>query len=402
MCAAYQILTRVPQIDMTDFARFEAPTITLVHEDKTRRGLGSVWSDVASAAGSVESSVESAVDSAESAVETYVSAAVTAAQALETAAVAEANKIIDEIGDGLADIESAVMGLMDKILDTIQDSLNKWLHEATSSLTDLDISRKMSLHLTTYCTASTDNNSTNSSTSTNSTSNSTSYPMTCKQLFRSGGASDFNATENNGTIWGFQPGAVLSKALGVLYFPPSARDDVKEPVDRAANSVHKLIHDAGSDLSAWSLDLIFIPIVAVFVIAAVFAGLLIVLLLATTVYSLRAEEPLPPRAYSACGAVAAVAALFLLLGSVIITVVGLMAWVVDLAGGVVNVTVSSGHTLKWMSWAAFFLMAFVAACLKVEEFVAEVVFWWGFLRKLFGGGARKRGDAMRSMRQQQK
>lgn len=386
---------------MTNFARFEAPTITLVHEDsssKTRRGLDSIWSDVSSAAGSVESTVESAAGSAESAVETYVSAVVTAAQAIETAAEAEANKIIDEIGDSLTDIEDAVMGLMDKILDTIQDSLNEWLQEATSALTDLDISRKMSLHLTTYCTSSDSTNSTSSSSSSNSTnSNSTSYSMTCNQLFSSGGASDFNATENNGTIWGFQPGAVLYKALGVLYFPISARDDVKEPVDNAANSVEKLIQEAGNDLSAWSIDLIFIPIVAVFVVAAVFTGFLIVILIATTVYSLRAEEPLPPRVYSVCGTIAAIAALFLLLGSVIITVIALMAWVVDLAGGVVNITVSSGHKLKWMSWAAFFIMAFVAACLKVEEFVAEVVFWWGFLRKIFGG--RKR-DAMRDMKHQ--
>lgn len=385
---------------MTNFARFEAPTITLVHEDsssKTRRGIDSIWSDVSSAAGSVESSVESAAGSAESAVETYVSAVATAAQAIETAAEAEANKIIDEIGDSLSDIEDAVMGLMENILDTIQDSLNEWLQEATSALTDLDISRKMSLHLTTYCTSSDYTNSTSSSSSSsNSTnSNSTSYSMACNQLFSSGGASEFNATENNGTIWGFQPGAVLYKALGVLYFPISARDDVKEPVDSAANSVEKLIQEAGNDLSAWSIDLIFIPIVAVFVVAAVFTGFLIVLLIATTVYSLRAEEPLPPRVYSVFGTIAAIAALFLLLGSVIITVIALMAWVVDLAGGVVNITVSSGHKLKWMSWAAFFIMAFVAACLKVEEFVAEVVFWWGFLRKLFGG--RKR-DAMRDMR----
>lgn len=392
---------------MTNFARFEAPTIVLTNAtaSKTRRGLGSLVSDVGSAAGSVESSVESAAGSAESAVETYVSAAETAAQAVATAAEAEADKIIDDIGDGLSEIEDAVMGLMDKILDTIQDSLNEWLQEATSALTDLDISRKVSLHLTTYCTSSdgtSSDNSTTSSSATNSTSsNSTSSSsMTCNQLFSSGGATTFNATQNNGTIWGFQPGEILYKALGVLYFPIDARDDVKQPVDDAANSVEKLITEAGNDLSAWSVDLLFIPIVAVFAIAAVFSGFLIIILIATTVYSLRAEEPLPPRVYSVCGTIAAIAALFLLLGSVIITVIALMAWVVDLAGGVVNISVSSGSKLKWMSWAAFFIMAFVAACLKVEEFVAEVVFWWTFLRKIFGGAKSKGGvrDAMREMK----
>lgn len=218
--------------------------------------------------------------------------------------------------------------------------------------------------------------------------------------FVTGGASNFNATENNGTIWGFQPGKVLSSALGVVYFPISARNEVKEPVDNAANSVEKLIQEAGNDLSSWSVDLIFIPIVAVFVIAAVFTGFLMIVLIATTVYSLRAEEPLPPRVYSVCGTIAAIAALFLLLGSVIITVIALMAWVVDLGGSVVNISVSSGSKLKWMAWSAFFIMAFVAACLKVEEFVAEVVFWWTFLRKIFGGGKRKGGvrDAMRDMK----
>lgn len=389
---------------MTNFARFEAPTITLVHDDstgasKTRRGLGSLVSDVSSAAGSVESSVESAAGSAESAVMTYVSAAETAAQAIETAAEAEADKIIDDIGDSLTDIEDAVMGLMDEILDTIQDSLNSWLEEATDALTDLSVTRKISLHLTTYCKSDSSSGS-NSTGSSNSTSNSTSSSMTCNQIFSSGGSTNFNATENNGTIWGFQPGKVLYEALGILYFPISARDDVKEPVDNAANSVEKLIQEAGNDLSSWSVDLLFIPIVAVFVIAAVFTGLLIVILIATTVYSLRAEEPLPPRVYSVCGTIAAVAALFLLLGSVIITVIALMAWVVNLGGSVVNITISSGHKLKWMSWAAFFVMAFVAAFLKVEEFVAEVVFWWTFFKKIFGGGKSKGGvrGAVRDMK----
>lgn len=192
----------------------------------------------------------------------------------------------------------------------------------------------------------------------------------------------------------------MYEALGILYFPISAREDVKEPVDNAANSVNGLIQEAGNDLSAWSVNLIFIPIVAVFIIAAIFTGFLIIILIATTVYSLRAEEPLPPRVYSVCGTVAAIAALFLLLGSVIITVIGLMAWVVNLGGNVVNVTVESGHKLKWMSWSAFFIMAFVAACLKVEEFVAEVMFWWTFLKKIFGGAKSKGGvrNAMREAR----
>lgn len=155
---------------MTSFARFTPPTIELVHNTtsstKTKRGIGSWTSDIASAAGSVETSVETFVSGAASAVET-------AAQAVATAAEAEADKIIDEIGDDLTDIEDAVIGLMDKVLGTIQDELNKWLNETTSALDDLDIPEQMSLHLTTYC-------------STKSANDSNSTQTSCGQLFSRG------------------------------------------------------------------------------------------------------------------------------------------------------------------------------------------------------------------------
>lgn len=161
------------QVDLSNFARFSPPTIELVHNtttaaSKTRRGLGSWASDVASAAGSAETSVETWAAGAASAVET-------AAQAAATAAEAEADKIIGDIGDDLASIESAVAGLMDKVLGTIQDELNKWLQEAAGALDDLDIPRRFSLHLTTYCTGV-----------ANSTGGSNSTQTSCSPLFSRG------------------------------------------------------------------------------------------------------------------------------------------------------------------------------------------------------------------------
>lgn len=157
---------------MSNFARFNPPTIELVSNStsasKTRRGIGSWTSDIASAAGSAETSIETWASGAASAVES-------AAQAAATAAEAEADKVIDAIGDELSDIENAVTGLMDKVLDTIQDELNKWLQEAAGALDDLDIPRKMSLHLTTYCMGA-----------DNATGNATSSNMTCNPLFSSG------------------------------------------------------------------------------------------------------------------------------------------------------------------------------------------------------------------------
>lgn len=161
------------QVDMSNFARFNPPTIELVHNtteaSKTRRGLGSWASDVASAAGSAETSVETWASGAASAVET-------AAQAVATAAEAEADEIIKDIGDSLDDIENAVVGLMDKVLDTIQDELNKWLQEAAGALDDLDIPSKFSVHLTTYCTGA----------RANSTGDSNSTQTSCGQLFSRG------------------------------------------------------------------------------------------------------------------------------------------------------------------------------------------------------------------------
>lgn len=125
---------------------------------------------MASAAGSAETSVETWASGAASAV-------ASAAQAAATAAEAEADEIIDTIGDGLEDIENAVTGLMDRVLDTIQDELNGWLREAAAALDDLDIPRKMSLHLTTYCVGG--DNSTGNATSASSN-------MTCNPLFSSG------------------------------------------------------------------------------------------------------------------------------------------------------------------------------------------------------------------------
>lgn len=195
-----------------------------------------------------------------------------------------------------------------------------------------------------------------------------------------GGDDSYNSTINNGTIFGFQPGSVLSKALSVFFVPESARDDIREPVDSAANEVEKLVQEAKNDISSWALNILFGPIVAVFVIACVFTGILLLMLVAAGVYSLRTGESLPSKVYSFCGTIAALAAFFLLLGSVILTVIGLVAWVVGMALDVVDISVSSSSKLKWLSWAACIIMAVVAGFMKVEEFVADCVFWWRFLR----------------------
>ncbi|ROW06917.1 hypothetical protein VMCG_04139 [Cytospora schulzeri] len=387
-------------IDMSNFAQWDPPTITLVHNStdpsKTRRGLGSWASDVASAAGSAEDSVESAVsgaaDAAESAAGSAVTAVGSAVSAAETAAVAEADKIIDDIGDGLEELENAVTGLMDKVLDTIQDKLNEWLQDVASSLDDLTIPKKLSVHMTTYCVS----NSSDSSNSSNSTSNETTTSApSCNGLFSLGGDDSFNSTTNNGTVFGFQPGSVLSKALGVFFVPESAREDIREPVDSAANEVEKLVHEAGNDISSWTRNILFGPIVAVFIIACVFTGILLLMLLAAGVFSLRTGESLPPMVYSLCGTLGALAAFFLLLGSVIVTVIGLVAWVVGKALDVVDISVSSSSELKWLSWAACVIMVVVAGCLKVEEFVADCLVWWRFLRSILR--ARKNKDEFREV-----
>ncbi|ROW08614.1 hypothetical protein VPNG_06202 [Cytospora leucostoma] len=386
-------------IDMSDFARWDPPTIDLVHNSteasKTRRGIGSFVSDVSSAAGSAESSVESAVSGAAGAAKSAIGSAATAVEtaisSAATAAMAEADEIIDDIGDGLDELENAVTGLMDKVLDTIQDKLNDWLQEAASSLNDLDIPRKVSVHMTTYCVS--DSGSSNSS---NSTSNETSTSTaSCNKLFSLGGDDGFNSTTNNGTVFGFQPGSVLSKALGVFFVPESAREDIREPVDSAANEVEKLVQEAGNDISSWALNILFGPIVAVFIIACVFNGILLLLLLLAGVYSLRTGESLPPMVYSLCGTIGALAAFFLLLGSIILTVIGLVAWIVGMALDVVDISVSSSSNLKWLSWAACIIMAVVAGCLKLEEFVADCMVWWRFLRSILR--ARKNKEELREV-----
>lgn len=373
---------------MSNFARFNPPVITLVDNSteatKTKRGLGSIVSDVAGKASDAANSVETFASGAASAVES-------AAGAVATAAEAEADKIIDEIGDKLDDIENAVMGLMEKVLSTIQDSLNKWLQEAAGSLDDLDIPRKMSLHLTTYCSGNaTTTNSTTSDSDSNSTTTTTSGSLSCTRLFSSDETS-FNATANNGTIFGFQPGAVLARALGVFYVPEGAQLAIREPVDSGVNTVDRLVHEAGADLSAWTVNLLFIPIVAMYALAAFFTCVLLLVLLAATFLSFRSHEGLPPKVFGLCGTIAAIAAFFLLLGSVILTVIALVAYVVGLAVGVVDITVESSSKLKWMSWAAFIIMTVVALSLKVEEFVAECVFWWNFLKQLCGARKTKGG-----------
>lgn len=366
---------------MSDFAKFTAPTIELVHNtttaSKTRRGIDSWTSDIASAAGSVETSVETFVSGAASAVET-------AAGAIETAAEAEADKIIQDIGDGIDEIESAVEGLFDKVMSTIQDDLNAWLKDAADSLDDLDIPRKISLHLTTSC----------STKSTNQTTNST--QTSCSQLFSSG-ATSFNATANNGTIFGFQPGSIIAEALGVFFVPASAQLDIRESVDNATNSVEKLMQEAKSDVTSWTIDLLFIPIVVIFALAVVFTSILLLVLIAATALTLKEGDGVPARLYGLCGSISAVATFFLFLGSVVLTVIALVAHIIGLGGNVVGITVSSGSKLKWMSWAAFFIMAVVTGSLKVEEFVADCIFWWRFITRILRMGKTKGGirEAMR-------
>ncbi|PSR73861.1 hypothetical protein BD289DRAFT_487523 [Coniella lustricola] len=367
---------------MTNFARFTPPTIELVSANttasKTRRGIGSWTSDIVSAAGSVETSIETAAAGAVSAVETAASSVETAAAAAYSSAVDEADEIVKDIGDSLEDIENAVTGLMDKVLDTIQDELNTWLQDTADALDDLDLPDKMTLHLTTFCSSSAENATTKT---------------TCGQLFSKGGAGNFNATTNNGTIFGFQPGSVVAKVLGVFYVPASAQDDIRAPIDSAANSLEELLQTAGNDLSAWSIDLLFVPIVAIYVVAAVLVGVLVVLVVGAAVYCLKEGEGLPARVYSVFGTISALAAFFLLLGSVVLTVVAFVVYLVGLAVGVAGIELTAGARLKWLSWAAFLLMAVVTGAFKVEEVVADVVFWCKFLativRALRGQGGLK-------------
>lgn len=358
---------------MTDFARFNPPVITLVDTDeasKTRRDLGSFVSDVGSKVSDAADSVETFASGAASKVES-------AAGAVATAAEAQADKIIDEIGDKLEDIEDAVMGLMEKILDTIQDALNKWLQEAASALDDIDIPRMMSLHLTTYC----------SSNDTTNGTNSTSDSLSCTRLFRSGETS-FNETSNNGTIFGFQPGAVLANALGVFFVPEGAQQAIRKPVDSAVNTVDRLVHEAGSELSAWTVNLLFIPIVAIYALATFFTGLLLLILLFLGFFTFKRpdDDELLGKLAGLCAAIAAAAAFFLLLGSVVLTVIALVAYVVNLAVGVIDITVSSSSKLKWMSWAAFIIMALLAIALKVEGVVQEFQEWKRILKRILGRG----------------
>jgi hypothetical protein len=381
-------------VDMTNFARFNPPQITLVTKDeatKTKRGLGDFVSDVAGKASDAAGSVESLASGAASKVES-------AAGAVATAAEQKADEIIGEIGDKLDDLENAVMGLMEKVLGTIQDALNRWLQEVAGALDDLDIPRTMSLHLTTYCSSGNATlapaNSTANST-TNSTRPDSSASMSCTKLFSSGHSS-FNETANNGTIFGFQPGAVLAKALGVFYVPQGAQLAIREPVDNGVNTVDRLVHKAGAELSAWSVNLLFIPIVAMYAIATFFTCLLLILLLIVTVATLKDHEAVDGRIFGLAGIIAAAAAFFLLLGSVILTVIGLVAYVVSLGAGVVDITVASSSKLKWMSWAAFIVMALLAISLKVQEFVADCKTYIKLLMRLFGGSKPKAVDSEKS------
>jgi len=369
-------------VDMTKFARFNPPTIQLVHNatktSKERRGLGD---SITSAVGSVEtfaSSAASAVKTAASGIQTQVAGAVASAEA-------EADKIIGEIGDKIDDIENAVEGLMDKVLDTIQDDLNKWLHEAATSLDDLAIPNKMSLHLTTSCSSLSRN-------ATNSTK------TTCHPLFTSG-ETTFNTTANNGTIFGFQPGSIIAKALGVFFVPAGAQQDIRAPVDKAANEVQKLAHEAGSEVSAWTVNLLFTPIVAVYALAAFFTSLLFLILIAATALAVKEADSVPAKVYSICGTIGAIAAFLLFVGSVILTVVAFVAYIVGLGGNVIGISIESGSRLKWLSWSAFIIMALVTGSFKVEEFVADCVFWWKFLTRIVRLGKTKGGvrEAMRDL-----
>ncbi|KAJ4420546.1 hypothetical protein N0V82_004319 [Gnomoniopsis sp. IMI 355080] len=367
-------------VDMSNFAKFNPPTIELTNTTQASKTRRSIFSEAASAIGSAETSVETWASGAASAVET-------AAGAIATAAEAEADEIIQDIGDGIDEIESAVEGLFDKVMGTIQDDLNSWLKEVASSLDDLDLPKKMSLHLTTSC----------STTSTNESTNST--ETSCSQLFSTGSIS-FNATENNGTIFGFQPGNLIAKALGVFFVPASAQQDIRGSVDNATNKVEKLVQEAKSDVTSWSVDLLFIPIVVIYALAVVFTCLLLLILLAATALTVKGGDEVPARVYGVCGSVSAVATFFLLLGSVILTVVALVAYIIGLGGNVVGITVSSGSKLKWMSWAAFFIMLVVTGSLKVEEFVADCIFWWRFVTRILRLGKTKGGikEAMQDTR----
>jgi hypothetical protein len=177
----------------------------------------------------------------------------------------------------------------------------------------------------------------------------------------------------------------------VFFVPAGAQQDIRQPVDEAANEVQKLAHEAGSEVSAWTVNLLFAPIVAVYSLAAFFTGILFLVLIAATALAVKEADSVPARVYSVCGTIGAVATFFLFLGSVILTVIALVAYVVGLGSDVIGISIASGSRLKWLSWSAFIIMALVTGSFKVEEFVADCIFWWKFLGKIVRLGKTKGG-----------
>lgn len=170
----------------------------------------------------------------------------------------------------------------------------------------------------------------------------------------------FDAAKNKGGILGFPPGKVVASVMGLFLIPEEVQAKVKKPIDDGANKAQSVIHEAQSTLKGFFVHITFLPTVVFYAVACGLSWIMLVVLLLdlgrTWLPPLRKVPYAKVYKYAPL-----VAAFCLFLGAMIVTVVHFIAKVVDIAAGVVKISVQSGGTFVVMSWVSCLLLV----CLSI-------------------------------------
>lgn len=171
----------------------------------------------------------------------------------------------------------------------------------------------------------------------------------------------FDAANNKGEILGFPPGQVVASVMGLFLIPEEVQAKIKKPIDDGANKAQSALHDAQNTLKSVFVHITFLPTIVFYAAACGLSWITLIVLLLDLVRLLtrggRRVSPLEKVPTAALYKyVPLVAAFFLFLGAMIITVVHFIAKVVDIAAGVVKISVQSGSAFVTMSWLSFLLL----------------------------------------------
>ncbi|RYP61896.1 hypothetical protein DL770_009688 [Monosporascus sp. CRB-9-2] len=316
---------------MEDFARFRPVQISLINQDTAEKMIRRL--DIGETLNNAGDEVGDIVDDAKE----ITGNATDKVQDVADDVIDKANEVVNKVGDKISDVREVIEQFIVKVLETIEKELNEWIQEFTTTLGNIDVAQRYSLHVTTFCQVPRSNFTENSTKE----SNYTEAPTSCTYLFSGDKEAEFNATQNDGRILGFPPGKITADVLNLFMIPKEVQAKIKDPIDDTADYVQKILHDAKNTLKTWAIRLTFSPVLVFYAAACGCSWMLLLMLLADIGYSWFKKQVLPKAGWP-YRVLPLLATFCLFMGTLIVMVIGVVAKVMNIAASIFKISIEAG------------------------------------------------------------